>query len=93
MQENMSILPETAVEMSKVEQWNKSHSQNTKGVRGELDGLQTFIHNTRDRLEEIEEGILVCSHQRIGIGEDEKLLCNIQSNFPKKQLDPGLFLL
>lgn len=92
MQENMSIPTEKAVEMSKVKEWNKSHNQNTKGASGELDGLQTFIHNIGDRLEEIEV-ILVCSHQRTGLGEDEKVLCNTQSNFPTKQLDPGLLLL
>lgn len=29
----------------------------------------------------------------VGLGEDEKLLCIIQSHLPRKQLDPGLPLL
>lgn len=63
----MSIPPQQAVEMSKVKELNKSHNQNTVSASGDLDGLKTFIHNTGDRLEEIEEGIFVHSHQRIKI--------------------------
>lgn len=63
----MPIHPEQAVEMSKVKECNKSHSQNTKGESRVPDGLKTFIHNTGDRLEEIQEGILVHSNQRIKI--------------------------
>lgn len=63
----LSIPPQKAAEISKVKELNKSHDQNTIRASGDLDGLKTFIHNTGDRLEEIEGGIFVCRHQRIKI--------------------------
>lgn len=60
--------------------------QNTERASEKLDGPKTSIHNTEDRLEERDQGILAGSHQGnkdsqgIGVGEDGKFICIIQSH-------------